>query len=341
MEKYIYGLSKLGKFITDFYQKKRIDDEKCEKLEFLLKKSQIENAWFTPESLESALLEWANSFEIEKLKSWINIYPGRIERKRVGLILAGNIPLVGWHDVMSVLLSGHTAVIKLSSKDKNLIPFLLELWSEFSKEKISYELVEKLENFDAVIATGSNNTARYLNYYFEKYPHIIRKNRTSVAVLDGSESDEELQDLSKDIFMYYGLGCRNISRLFLPKNFKLDRLFENFMVFGNIINHHSYANNYDYNKAIYLLNQEKFWDNNFVILKEDESLFSPLSVIHFTRYENEDEVKKFIDENEENIQCVVSKNKFQDKIILFGKAQNPTLMDYADHVDTMQFLREI
>lgn len=341
MEKYIYALSKLGKFITNFYQKNKIDDEKREKFKFLLKKSELENAWFTPESLKSALLEWANSFEIEKLKSWVNAYPQTTKNKRVGLILAGNIPLVGWHDVMSVLLSGHTAVIKLSSKDKNLMPFLLELWSEFSEEKLPYELVERLENFDAVIATGSNNTARYLNYYFEKYPHIIRKNRTSVAVLDGSESDEELQDLSKDIFTYYGLGCRNVSRLFLPKDFKLDRLFENFIEFGDIINHHAYANNYDYNKAIYLLNQEQFWDNNFVMLKEDESLFSPLSVIHFTRYENIDEVKNFINKNEENIQCVVSKNKFQEEVIPLGKAQNPSLTDYADHVDTMQFLADI
>ncbi|PIE50777.1 MAG: acyl-CoA reductase [Flavobacteriales bacterium] len=342
IELQIYGLSKLGKFINEFFAKE-VDEfnERENEFHLLLKKSQMENAWFTPESLKSALLEWANAFDEDKIKAWLSHYSPVNEQKTVGLILAGNIPLVGWHDVMSVILSGHTAMIKLSSKDKNIIPFLLKLWNEYSENNIDYQLVEKLENFDAVIATGSNNTARYLNYYFEKYPHIIRKNRTSIGVLDGTETDEEIQKLAQDIFTYYGLGCRNISRLFLPKDFKLDQLFENFMEFSEIINHNSYANNYDYNKAIYLLNQEQFWDNNFVMLKEDEQLFSPLSVINFTHYNDMEEVKNFIDENQDSIQCVVSKKDFMEHIIPLGKAQQPELMDYADHIDTMKFLREI
>jgi len=172
-------------------------------------------------------------------------------------------------------------VIKLSSKDKRMLPFLLEKWNEFSKGAVQYEMAERLENFDAVIATGSNNTARYLEYYFKDSLSIIRKNRTSIAVLNGDETDAELQLLAEDIFRYYGLGCRNVTRLFIPEDFLIDRIFENFLNFKDVINHNKYANNYEYNRAVYLLNQEKFWDNNFVMLKEDEALFSPLSVINF------------------------------------------------------------
>ena len=199
--------------------------------------------------------------------------------------------------------------------------------------------MERLTDYDAVIATGSNNTARYLEYYFKDSLSIIRKNRTSVAVIKGDETNEELQLLAEDIFRYFGLGCRNVTRLFIPKDFDLARLFENFLNFKDIINHHKYANNYDYNRAVYLLNQEKFWDNNFVMLKEDNALFSPLSVLNFSRYESLDEVKSFLIENETNIQCIVAKPELEIKdAISFGKAQNPGLDTYADNVDTMKFL---
>lgn len=337
----ISGLVKLGEFIYEFYQQDDITADKHKEFEFILTQSKIENSWFTLENLKLALLEWAKVLTQEKIEKWVNSYPEVKESKRVGFILAGNIPMVGWHDVLSVILSGHTAVIKLSSKDKKLIPFLLKLWNEYSEGAIQYELVEKLENIDAVIATGSNNTARYMEYYFKKYPSIIRRNRTSVAVLDGTESDEEIALLADDIFQYYGLGCRNVSRLFIPKDFELSKLFVNFVKYKEVINHNSYANNYEYNRAIYLMNQENFWDNNFVMMKEDESLFSPLSVINFTRYEDLNEVSKFTSDNENDIQCIVSKNPFQEDVISLGKAQQPELTDYADHVDTMAFLREI
>ena len=262
--------------------------------------------------------------------------------KRVGLILAGNIPMVGFHDVISVILSGHIPLIKLSSKDRQLLPFLLKKWNEFSENEIQYELIERLENFDAVIATGSNNTARYLEYYFKNSLSIIRKNRTSVSVLKGDETDEEIQLLAEDIFRYFGLGCRNVTRLFIPKNLDLARLFENFLHFKEVVNHHKYANNYDYNRATYVLNQDQFWDNNFVTLKEDEKLFSPLSVINFTRYENLDEVTTVLTENEENIQCIVAKPELGiSNSLAFGEAQNPDLQTYADNVDTMRFLEVI
>jgi hypothetical protein len=340
-EKQISGLCQLSNFIKIFLEKNN-DDENDQALIDVLKKSEIENPWFTQENQRYALKEWSNLLNENHLKKWLENYDVSKTPKKIGLILAGNIPMVGFHDVISVILSGNFPVIKLSSKDRFLIPFLLKKWSEFSMNSIKYQIVEKLENLDAVIATGSNNTARYLEFYFKDHLSIIRKNRTSVAVLKGDETDEELQLLAEDIFRYFGLGCRNVTKLFIPENFKLDRLFENFMNFKNIINHHKYANNYEYNRAVYLLNQEKFWDNNFVMLKEDEKFFSPLSVINFSRYENLDEVNNFLYENEKNIQTIVANPKLNiENSIVFGEAQHPNLSTYADNVDTMKFLEVI
>ncbi len=341
IENRVLGLSKLSEYIKAFLIKNSENyNEDDLEFELLLKKSEIENPWFTLENQKFALKQWADLLTEEGVKNWLKGYSVSETSKRVGLILAGNIPLVGFHDVISVVLGNHVPVIKLSSKDRHLIPFLLKKWKEFSNE-IEYELVEKLENFDAVIATGSNNTARYLEYYFRDKLSIIRKNRTSVAVLKGDETDEELQLLAKDIFQYFGLGCRNVTRIFIPQDFVIDRLFENFLGFQDIINHNKYANNYDYNRAVYLLNQEKFWDNNFVMLKEDDKLFSPLSVINFSRYSSLDEVESFLTGNQENIQCVVAKEELGLDSIHFGEAQCPALNTYADNVDTMRFLELI
>ena len=338
-EKQISGLAQLGFYINKFLEVKPENyNEVDEKFAALLRKSEIENSWFTQESQRFALKQWADLLTEENLNHWLSKYKPSHDSKKVGLILAGNIPMVGFHDVISVILSQHIALIKLSSKDRTILPFLLNKWQEFSEAELQYEFVEKLQDFDAVIATGSNNTARYLEYYFKDHLSIIRKNRTSIAVLKGDETPEELQLLAEDIFRYYGLGCRNVTRLFIPQDFVIDGLFENFLNFKEIINHNKYANNYEYNRAIYLLNQERFWDNNFVMLKEDEALFSPLSVINFTRYKNIDEVKSFINENEENIQAIVAKPELGLDSIALGEAQNPDLETYADHVDTMQFL---
>ncbi|PST43485.1 acyl-CoA reductase [Riemerella anatipestifer] len=337
----ISGLAQLGLFINQFLEKTgEIYSEEEALFSAKLSRAEIENPWFTQDSLRFALKQWADLLTEENLNDWVNSYPETKGGKKVGLILAGNIPLVGFHDVITVVLSGHIPVIKMSSKDKQILPFLLEKWASLS-EGIEYQLVEKLENYDAVIATGSNNTARYLEYYFKNKPNIIRKNRTSVAVLSGKETDEELQLLAEDIFRYFGLGCRNVTRLFIPQDFKLERLFENFVGFQDIINHHKYANNYDYNRAVYLLNQENFWDNNFVMLKEDSQLFSPLSVINFSRYDNIAEVETFLNENHENIQCIVSHLCLNRGEVGFGEAQTPSLNTYADNVDTMTFLRAI
>ncbi|MCP2038322.1 acyl-CoA reductase [Chryseobacterium sp. HSC-36S06] len=341
-ENKISGLCELSLYIKNFSDKKaenyNADDER---FSALLRKSEIENPWFTIENQKFALKQWADLLTPENIGNWLSTYKTPINSKRVGLILAGNIPMVGFHDVISVVLSNHIPVIKLSSKDKRMLPFLLEKWNEFSNGTVQYEFAERLENFDAVIATGSNNTARYLEYYFKDSLSIIRKNRTSVAVLKGDETDEELQLLAEDIFRYYGLGCRNVTRLFIPEDFLIDRIFENFLNFKEIINHNKFANNYEYNRAVYLLNQEKFWDNNFVMLKEDEALFSPLSVINFSRYSTLDEVQNFIKTNEENIQAIVAKPELGLESIGLGQAQNPGLDTYADHVDTMRFLEVI
>jgi hypothetical protein len=342
IENQVLGLIRLSGYLKEFLSKKSEDyNDNDADFEILLKKSEIENPWFTMENHKFALQQWADLLTEENIKDWLKEYTVSKTSKRVGLILAGNIPLVGLHDVISVVLSNHIPVIKLSSKDRYMIPFLLKKWNEFSEGKVSFEFVEKLENFDAVIATGSNNTARYLEYYFKDRLNIIRKNRTSIAVLKGDETDEELQLLAKDIFQYFGLGCRNVTRLFIPQDFVIDRLFENFLNFQDVINHNKYANNYDYNRAVYLLNQEKFLDNNFVMLKEDDKLFSPLSVINFSRYSSLDDVKNFIEENEENIQCVVAKDELGLDSVQLGEAQNPGLNTYADNVDTMKFLEVI
>lgn len=341
-EKQISGLAKIGCFFNNFLNKGAESYNDDEQLFYdILRKSELENPWFTLDNQKFALKQWVELLNSYKISSWLKEYSITDKPKKVGLVLAGNIPLVGFHDVICVVLSGNIPVLKLSSKDRQVLPFILKKWNEFSDGQVVYEIVDKIQHYDAVIATGSNNTARYLEYYFKDTLSIIRKNRTSIAILTGDESDVELQKLSEDIFRYFGLGCRNVTRLFIPRDFPLDRLFENFMKFKEVINHHSYANNYDYNKAIFLLNQDKFWDNNFVMLKEDFQLFSPLSVLNFSRYDTLDEVRSYLDENSENIQCVVAKAELMLNSVNFGEAQSPSLDAYADNVDTMRFLEVI
>jgi hypothetical protein len=339
----INGLSKLGNYLNQFLEKSEEDYLHDDiELATIIRKSEIENPWFTKENVLFCLKNWAEILTEENINLWTSKYQTSHFSKKVGLILAGNIPLVGFHDVMCVILSNHIPIIKLSSKDRLILPFLLNKWGEFSEWNLEYQFVEKLSDYEAIIATGSNNTARYLEYYFKDSLSIIRKNRTSVAVLNGNETDDEIKLLAEDIFRYFGLGCRNVTRLFIPKDFELSKLFENFIEFKDVVNHHKYANNYDYNRAIYLLNQEKFWDNNFVMLKEDDALFSPLSVLNFSRYENIEDVKLFLNENETDIQCVVAKPELEiSDSIYFGEAQNPNLNTYADNVDTMRFLEVI
>ncbi len=336
------ALVQLGAELREFAEKDQNSYNEGEQyLLALCRKAEIENSWFTLEKQKFAFAEWGKLLQEEPLKNWLSHYKPAAQPKKVGLILAGNIPMVGFHDVLSVVLSNHIPLIKLSSKDKVILPYLMKRWAALSNDTLQYEIVEKLTDFDAVIATGSNNTARYLEYYFKDHLSIIRKNRTSVAVLTGEETNEQLRLLAEDIFRYFGLGCRNVTRLFIPADFKLDRLFENFLDFKEVINHHKYANNYEYNRAVYLLNQEPFWDNNFVMLRQDDALFSPLSVINFSRYSNPEEVLAYLRNHEHDIQAVVSEAGFIPEKVSFGEAQHPALDEYADRVDTMRFLEII
>ena len=260
----------------------------------------------------------------------------------MGLILAGNIPLVGFHDFLSVLISGNNVLIKTSSNDQFLLPFLAKYLIAIEPElsnKITF-VEGKLENFDAVIATGSNNTARYFEYYFKDKPSIIRKNRNSVAVLNGEETKEQLMALGEDIFRYFGLGCRNVSKLFVPKGYSFNAFFEAIFEYQDIIHYEKYANNYDYNKAVFLMSNFKLLDNGFLTIKEDSSYASPISSVFYEFYENLEELQIRLESESEQIQCIVSNNLVKNSID-FGQTQRPNLWDYADNVDTISFLLTI
>ena len=305
------------------------------KLKGVIGRQFFYNGWFTKQNVNQSLIALAGQLEEENLTNWINNYPFLAKNKRVAIIMAGNIPLVGFHDFLCVLLSGNVALCKLSSDDKTLLPALAEQLIQFCpelKEKIEFS-IGPMKNIDAVIATGSDNSANYFEQYFGKYPHIFRKNRTSVAVIKENESEENLIELGKDIFTYFGLGCRNVSHLLLPKNFELNRFFEAIIGYSEVINHNKYGNNYDYNKSVYLMNQMQLFDNNFVLLRETDELFSPLSMVHYHFYENQEQVDHYLMTHQDKIQVVIG----QDHTV-FGIAQCPKLSDYADGIDVMNWL---
>lgn len=312
----------------------------------IFRKANAENGWFTLENIEFALQNWSAALSEENLKKWISKYdlklfdetPAKGE-KTIAIVMAGNVPLVGFHDFLSVLITGNKVLAKLSSNDKTLLPFLAQKLISIEPNFKKYiEFTEgKLENFDAVIATGSNNTSRYFDYYFGKYPHIIRKNRNSVAVLTGNETEEELNLLADDIFRYFGLGCRNVSKLYVPDDYDFEKFFKAMYGWKEIIHNHKYINNYDYNKAVYLMDSLPLLDNEFLLLKEDSGFSSPISVVFYEKYTSLKEVKNTINAQSENIQCVVSNAEIPNSLP-FGKTQSPDLWDYADGVDTVDFL---
>jgi hypothetical protein len=288
-----------------------------------------------------ALAAWSENLRQENIQHWLSAYNiaalNPAEAKRIGTVMAGNIPLVGFHDMFTVLISGNILVAKTSSEDSLLLPFLAKRLVAIEPAFESYiHFTEKLAEIDAVIATGSNNSARYFEYYFGKYPHLIRKNRNSVAVLNGKEPPEAIQRLGNDIFDYFGLGCRNVSKLYLPAGYDLQQLFPPLAFFQEIYNHNKYANNYDYNRAIYLMNQEKFLDNGFLMVKESDQLASPVAVLYYEFYKDETALKSLLDKEKEQIQCIVSGH--WKGSVTFGAAQQPALWEYADGVDTMKFL---
>lgn len=309
----------------------------------LLKDSYQHNSWFTENNLKLSLNNWSAELNKKNIENWLKNYKIELKSsKTVAIIMAGNVPIVGFHDLMCSLILGFKCIVKLSSDDKILIPLIVKfIQSRFDgfKEKVFFES-NILKNFDAVIATGSNNSHKYFEYYFGKYPNLLRKTRHSVAVLNGNESDSELAMLSNDVFDYFGLGCRSVSKIFIPKGYDLDLLFNAFYMKRFVIDHNKYANNYDYNKAVYLMSEEKFYDNGFVILKEEKKLGSPIACVYFEYYDDLVQVQNIIKINNQNIQCVVSNEKIFNGIS-FGTTQCPKLSDYADNVDTLKFLLKI
>ena len=298
------------------------------------------NGWFAREQILFSLKAWGDCLKEKALGSWIAPYelPDNGNQK-VALILAGNIPLVGFHDLLSVIITGNTAMVKLSSNDNVLLPAvvdILDLLVPGMKEMVRFE-EERLKGFDSVIATGSNNTARYFEYYFRSKPSIIRKNRNSVAVLTGRESGKTLEALGRDIFQYYGLGCRSVSKVFVPKGYSFDLLFDGLQGFKNIIEEQKYQNNYDYNKAIYLMSEFDFLDNGFLTLKEDPGYASPIGTLFYEFYENKDSLKDKLKADEDQLQCIVAEG-FREDEVPFGQTQFPALSDYADGIDTVEFL---
>ena len=340
----------LGKFLGQFTENKSVKNDAVvgndlffDDFVTLINLSQSHNGWFTKQQVHFAIQSWANALTEQNLLKWISNYNfSQIESKTIAIILAGNIPLVGFHDFLSVLISGHKVLAKTSSNDQKLLPFIAKYLIAANSNFNNFITFTdtKLENFDAVIATGSNNTARYFEYYFKSKPSIIRKNRNSIAVLDGSETTKDLQDLGEDIFRYFGLGCRNVSKLFVPRNYKFDAFFEAIFIYQDILNYEKYANNYDYNKAVFLMSNFKLLDNGFLTIKEDESYSSPIASVFYEFYDDLNEVKTKIENDKDKIQCVVSKLTISGAIP-FGTTQHPNLWDYADNVDTLAFLKAV
>lgn len=302
--------------------------------------AQSHNNWFTSDNIQAAFDGLLTYLDKENLEKWTKLYNLQpTKSKTVGLVMAGNIPLVGFHDFLSILISGHNAKIKPSHQDPFLLPYITEiLWeiAPYFKDKVAF--TDQIKDIDAIIATGSDNTSRYFKYYFAKYPHIIRKNRTSVGIITGKESKEELQALGKDIFQYYGLGCRNISKLYVPESYDFKVFFEAIQSYEKIRDNHKYVNNYDYNKSIYLVNKVPHKDNGFLLITPSLQLVSPISVLYYETYNDAVDLNSKIESNSEKIQCIVSDRGWFKNSFAFGKAQEPALDDYADGVDVMRFL---
>jgi hypothetical protein len=304
----------------------------------LINAQQIVNPWFTPENVTAAIKAVAEELTPQNLLQWTIGYPHlQIERKPVtaGIIMAGNIPLAGFHDFLSVLISGNHLIAKTSSKDPALIVKLGEILCSVEprfRERIKFT-DGQLKNFDVVIATGSNNSSRYFEQYFGKYPNIIRKNRNSIAIIEGNETEDELENLGSDVFLYFGLGCRSVSKVFIPSGYELKSLARKWEAFASVINHLKYANNYDFSKAVYLINKENFFDTGYILMKEDRGLSSPVAVLYFEYYSSVSDLLHVTESQKENIQCIVGHSD-----VPFGSAQSPYLWDYADRIDTLEFL---
>ncbi len=330
----IHSLGALGVALSD------LNDPK---INVVLQNAEIDNPWFTQQNIKQSLSAIRDQFlNKDTLIKFVDRYKldDNIEVKKIGLILAGNIPLVGFHDVLCCYLCGHHALIKYSDKDKILMKWVIDVLIEVdSKSKPYYTEVEKLQNYEAAIATGSNSSAIHFKYYFRHVPHLIRKNRNSVAILSGQETKVQLQKLGTDIFSYFGLGCRNVSMIFAPHGYDIRQLFIAFESHKEIIHHNKYKNNFDYNHALMLLNKEDFLQNEFLILKKSDQIISRIASVHYQYYTDIPSLAETLQQKKEEIQCVISGMSIAGvNTVDFGEGQSPAIDDYADGVDTMQFL---
>ncbi|WPP49453.1 acyl-CoA reductase [Catalinimonas niigatensis] len=314
-----------------------------EEREYMYQRAKNENSWFTDKNIGLALEGVQRYLDENKLKVWTKDLPSQPQKaKKVGMVMAGNIPLVGFHDFLTVLISGHKLLAKLSSQDSFLLKHIADILTDIEpwfKEQIQFQ--DRLNEADAMIATGSDNSSRYFEYYFAKMPHIIRHNRTSVAVLDGQETEEELQALGDDIFQYFGLGCRNVAKLYVPEHYDFKLLLDAWQPYHLLIHHHKYNNNYDYNKSILLVNKEPHLDTGFALLRESDQLVSPISMVYYEKYQNVADLKAQLEQRKNKIQCIVSRDSWVENSLPLGYAQQPELWDYADGVDTLAFVSQL
>lgn len=350
LDKRIQAFAKLGDFLAQFHRDGILENSSIKENDLFLPAFKIQikrafeaNGWFTEENIHFAFNQWSNLLTIKNLNNWTESYNLNQEAaKNIGVIMAGNIPLVGFHDFLCVLISGHSIQIKQSSSDTYFLPLIAKFLEHIEPEFVGKIVFQKesLDKMDAVIATGSNNTARYFDYYFGKYPHIIRKNRNSVAVLTEEDSQEDLHQLGEDIFRYFGLGCRSVAKVLVPKGYDFDKLFEAIFPYKDLIDYQKYTNNYDYNKAVYLMSNFKLLENGFLMLKEDSSYASPIATLFYETYDDQQALFHKLEEDKELIQCVVT-NLPVTGSVGFGKTQQPKLSDYADGVDTLKFLEKL
>lgn len=340
-EEIISGFVQLGEIMLaasneeSYNSNWKISEQAYERLIETVNRQFHLNGWFTKESVQFSLQSHSEMLQRTELEQFVSHYTFVTSPQKVAVIMAGNLPLVGFHDFLCVLLSGHTVVVKPSSEDQTLLPELISILEAIDSRFNDRIILSKglVKEMDAVIATGSDNSLKYFEEYFGKKPHVFRRNRTSVAVLDGTETKNEIEQLGKDIFQYFGLGCRNVSHLLFPKDFDISRFFEGIFSYSEIINHHKYVNNYDYNRAVYLISQIPLLENGFILLKETNDLHSSLAMLNYHYYTDSNDVENYLAEHEENIQVVIGK-----QYTPFGVAQTPSINDFADNVDTMQFL---
>lgn len=349
----ISAFERLGRFMGQL--RERSDDTDLSKVnEYFydglvetIQQAGLYNNWFTADNVHFALDQWSEALRLSNIEEWISQYPDdhfeNDGKRSIAVIMAGNIPLVGFHDFLSILLSGHKILVKPSTDDNKLLPFLAQVLVAID-QRFAERIVfadGRLTGFDAIIATGSDNSSRYFEYYFSKYPHVIRQNRTSVSVLNGDEDEVALVKLGEDIFRYFGLGCRNVSKIYVPEAYDLDRLFKAFYGFKQVVDNQKYGNNYDYNRAVLMMESEDFLENGFMIMKRSENLHAPVSVVYIEEYTNKNHLKEQLNLVKDKLQCVISVEPEYEGAIPFGTSQQPQLWDYADDVDTIRFLRSV